>query len=100
MSEVQFGQHPWMHKIPFKLKVMDFSPRWRAVIQLSITVLLVGSMYAAYRNSEAIVEGIGFTGMRLTPDASPPSWAFLVLPLMSIIPAVYVFLYLKYNFLQ
>lgn len=99
-TTASFGDHPWMSKIPFNLKVIKFTPRWRAVTQLVISILFIASIYTMYQNTEAIIAGVGSTGLKMPANASPPSWAFLVFPLLAIIPAIYSFLFLKYNFLK
>ena len=99
-TKAQFGDYPWMDSIPFDLEVIRFSPRWRAVAQLVITTVMAIALYAAYSNTEAVFKGVRSTGMVLPADAELPSWALLVFPLAALIPAIYCFLFLKYNFLR
>lgn len=100
MADTTLETHQWIGKIPFALKTIEFSHRWRAALQLFLTACFVTAMYAMYRNTEAVVAGVGSSGLKLPADAELPSWALLVIPLASIIPGLYTFLFLKYNFLQ
>lgn len=99
-STTTFGDHPWMGKIPFELQLIEFTPRWRAATQILITVCFVLAIYAMYQSVEGIVAGVGSSGLKLPADVELPTWALLVIPLAAIIPGLYVFFFLKYNFLQ
>ena len=101
MDAFQQGIHGWIDKTPYiGLQNIHFSPRLRVGMQIAITAIYVGVMWVAYKSLDIAVKGTGSTGQKLPPDANPPAWIFLVFPVLAIIPAFYIFLFLKHNFLQ
>lgn len=86
--------------LPFKLPILTFGPKMRVVVQIVLTAIFALTFYSFYRSAPGAIEATGHTGLSMPPNTVIPTWFFVVIPLLSIVPAVYVFLFLRYNFLQ
>lgn len=92
---------------PFDLRQIHLSPRWRVFTQLSLTFLFLLLVLDIYRNGRLYInENVFFTEAVSNAPATHKDfpkyslWPMIVLNVLAIIPGVYVFLYLRYNFLE
>lgn len=83
---------------PLDLPRLEFRPRIRAAIQIGFSATLLLALYGAYHATPRILKATPHTGMSDAPDV--PGWVMLLAPIVAIIPAVYIFLFLKYNWHQ
>ena len=100
MATTAYGNHTWINKIPYTLQNMEFSPIKRVLMQLVISVVMIGSLYFTYTSVDDMVSAVGVQKVVVPEDFVPPTWTFLVFPVLALIPCVYVFYFLRYNFLQ
>lgn len=73
-------------------------PRVRAAVQIALSATLLLALYGAYYSTPRILKSIPTTGLTDAPDV--PGWIMLLVPIIAIIPGVYIFLFLKYNWHQ
>jgi TRAP-type C4-dicarboxylate transport system permease small subunit len=88
-------------RLPFQaLPVLHFAPRVRVAVQLLVSALFAAVAYAVWTYTRAMFDATGSTGMRLPAAAEVPGWIYVVAPLVGLIAGAYVFVYLRFNFLQ
>lgn len=89
------------NKLPFPvLPFLYFGPKVRIALQLGLTILLAVVAYCVYTYGKAMFDATGSTGMHLPSKAVIPGWIYVVAPLISLIAGAYVFIFLRFNFLQ
>lgn len=86
--------------LPFSLPLLNFGPKMRVAVQIVLTAVVALVYYSFYRSAPGAIEATGHNGFSMPPNTVIPTWFFIVVPLLSIVPAVYTFLFLRYNFLQ
>jgi hypothetical protein len=97
-GEEQLAVDPRFADSPLVQKPMRFGPRWRAAIQVLITVVLTAALFAAFYTTDRVLAAQRSSGHSLPPGSEPPGWVLLLVPVLAIIPGAYIFLFLKYNF--
>lgn len=84
---------------PLYLPAIHFGPRQRVVAQIIITVVFLWTFYfGAYLSTDRILKATPWSGMTMPEDTELPGWVILLVPIVAIIPGIYMFLFLKYNF--
>ena len=74
--------------LPFSLPLLNFGPKMRVVVQIVLTTVFMFLCYTFYRSAPGIIEATGHTGLSMPPDCKIPTWFFVVVPLLSIVPAI------------
>lgn len=92
MADARFDNSPLM------LPSLMLKPRAKVELQVGITTVFLLALFGAYRATDKILNATEWTGVQMPPDTDLPGWAMLVFPIIAIIPGVYIFLFLKYNF--
>jgi hypothetical protein len=84
---------------PLYLPLLQFGPRQRVMIQIVLTTVMFSALYfGAYLSTPRILDATKWSGMTMPKNTELPGWVMLLMPILAIIPGVYVFLFLKYNF--
>lgn len=81
---------------PLDIPRLVMTPRIRVAVQVVLTTVALLAFYSAYRSVPTVLKKTKATGMKDAPDI--PGWLMLTAPILAIIPGVYIFLFLKYNF--
>ena len=92
-------EDPRFLKSPLNNPKIQFRPRQRVVMQIVISVVFLSVMYfGAWKNAPKVLAATKWSHMKMPDDAEIPGWVMLLVPIIMIIPGVYIFLFLKYNF--
>lgn len=84
---------------PLYLPIIKFGPRQRVAVQIVITCTLLSALYfGAYHNTTKVLDSTKWSGLRMPDDTELPGWVMLLFPILAIIPGMYMFLFMKYNF--
>jgi hypothetical protein len=75
---------------------IDFGKRQRVGMQVAFSLVLIAALWCAYWTTGRVRDSVPWTGLK--GENSLPGWAAILFPILAIIPGVYVFLFLKYNF--
>ena len=99
--EGDFGAYPsevnWDHS-PLAMQRMTFTKKQKIMIQITITTVLLLALYFAYRSVEPILNATPTSGLSMPSDTKISGWFQIAIPLLAIVPGVYTFMFLKYNF--
>lgn len=80
---------------PLSMPRLQLTPRQRTAFQVGITTTFLLALYGAYHATPRILKATPHTGIHDAPDV--PGYIMLLVPLLALIPGIYVFLFLKYN---
>lgn len=81
---------------PLDQPVLFMQPRVRAAVQVFVSAAFVLALYLAYQSTQKMLDATPrTTEVRGAPAV--PGWLLLLVPMVALIPAVYIFLFLKYN---
>jgi hypothetical protein len=70
---------------------------WRFPVQIIVTLMCIYTIYFLSANMASMIDAVpGWSNTKLT-SKNLPTWAFIVIPLLCVIPGLYVFTFLKYN---
>ena len=83
---------------PLVMERIGFSKRQRIAMQLTFTFVMIAALYSAFYAVDPILNGTGSTGHPFPSDAKVSGWFYILIPILAIIPGIYTFLFLKYNF--
>lgn len=81
---------------PLDIPRAVMTPRVRVAVQIVVTIVALLAFYSAYKSVPTVLKHTKTTGLRDAPDI--PGWLMLTAPILAIVPGVYIFLFLKYNF--
>lgn len=92
-------EEPQFVNSPLYLPRIQFGPRKRVMVQVAISFIFMYALYfALYHGTPSILKGTQWSLKTLPDSVEIPGWALLLIPMVAIIPGVYTFLFLKYNF--
>lgn len=85
---------------PLFVRNLSFTPRQKVTVQLLVTFFFVAAFVAAHRNFNTLIDATPWSKNTLPDESEIDAWILLLFPLFAIIPMIYVFMFLKYNFLK
>jgi hypothetical protein len=83
---------------PLVQERMSFTKHQKVGIQLAFSAILLLAIYSAYYSVDIILSGTPTTGLKDVKDTDLSGWFLILVPILAIIPGVYTFMFLKYNF--
>ncbi len=89
---------PRFQNSPLLLPMIQFSPRVRVGMQVAISFVMMFALYCAYKGVQAILDATDWSGYTMPEEEEIPGWFLLLMPLLAVIPGMYIFMFLKYNF--
>jgi hypothetical protein len=96
-----FGVYPttvnW-NDHPLVMQRLGFTRKQKIAVQVAITFVLLLALYSAYGAVGPMLAGTGHTGFKMPEDARVAGWFYVLVPILAIVPGVYTFMFLKYNF--
>jgi hypothetical protein len=81
---------------PMLMRRLDFKPRARVAIQVFFSLVLVVALWSTYWTAGRALEAVPWSGLK--GNNPIPGWVAVLFPILAIIPGIYAFLFLKYNF--
>lgn len=73
-------------------------PRTRVVVQVLFSFVMVYAIYLAYKGTGMLLATVKPTGHQIPPEMDVPAWFLVVVPIVAIVPGVYIFKFMKFNF--
>ena len=99
MTATRGLEDPRFRNSPLNNEKLQFGPRQRVGMQILITVVFMSVLYfGVWKNTEKVLAATKWSHMKMPDDAELPGWVMLLVPIIMIVPGVYMFLFLKYNF--
>lgn len=92
IMDARFSQSPLM------IPMMHFSPKVRVAMQVIICFALFSALYACYYAVPLMLGATEWSGYEAPKDAEVSGWFLLLMPIIAVIPGIYIFTFLKYNF--
>lgn len=87
----------WEHS-PLAMQRMTFTKRQKIMMQITVTTVLLLALYFAYLSVQPILNATPTSGYKMPQGAKVSGWFQILIPLLAIVPGVYTFMFLKYNF--
>ena len=91
-------EDPRFAKSPLNLGRLQFQPKARVAMQITVTVVMLAALYAGYSATPKILAATETTGLTMPEGTELPGWAMIFIPVLAIIVGVYIFTFLKFNF--
>lgn len=92
-------EDPRFRNSPLNNPKLQFGPRQRVGMQILITIVFISVFYfGVYNNTDKVLAATKWSHMKMPEEAELPGWVMLLVPIIMIIPGVYIFMFLKYNF--
>lgn len=99
MATTQVFEDPRFRNSPLNNTKLQFGPRQRVGMQILITFVFMSVLYfGVWKNTEQVLAATKWSHMKMPEEAELPGWVMLLVPIIMIIPGVYIFMFLKYNF--